>query len=202
MTQKFIVDPLTVRGLQTEVDKNLWSAYEKQNPAYIQCLVGFHKMSLKDRMKFFGIKSIELIKTSYLTELYHEEEIFVEECGGDIESGLSSAGNLFTGYLSSNLKDWKLINPQRQTERTQVKVFEMCKDADYSTLFNSFNIDLEKLCMTQAQIKNFCERHKDKLRKDGYGTFFLFKEKVDGEEKFFVPPVSFGDGGRLKLDVN
>jgi hypothetical protein len=55
MTQKFIVDPLIVRGLQTEVDKNLWSAYEKQNPAYIQCLVGFHKMSLKDRMKFFGI---------------------------------------------------------------------------------------------------------------------------------------------------
>jgi hypothetical protein len=197
MTKKIIVDPLTVRGLQTEVNKNLWAAYEKQNPAYIQCLIGFHKMSLKDRKKFFGIKSTEPIKTSHLTELYREEQIFVDECGGDKESGLHYAGDLFTGYLSTNLKDWNLINPQAKTEKAEMKVFEMHKDDDYRRIFGSFNKDLETLCMTQAQIKNFCEKNKDKLRTNGYGTLFLFKEG----DSFFVAHVGFRDDGRLKLCV-
>ncbi len=198
MIQKFIVDPLTVSGLQKEVNKNLWSAYEKQNPGYIQCLVGFHKMSLKDRMKFFGIKSTEPVKTSHLTELYREEEIFVDECGGTKESGLHYAGDLFTVYLSTNLKDWNLINPQKKMEKTEVKMFEMHKDGDYRTLFGSFSKDLEALCMTQAQIKNFCQMHKDKLRTNGYGTFFLFKEG----NAFFVASVCFLDDGRLELRVH
>ena len=198
MTQKFIVDPLTVSGLQKEVNKNLWSAYEKQNPDYIQCLVGFHKMSLKDRMKFFGIKSTEAVKTSHLTELYREEEIFVDECGGTKESGLYYAGDLFKGYLSTNLKDWNLINSQKKTEKTEVKVFEMHKNGDYRTIFGSFNKDLEALCMTQAQIKNFCEKNKNKLRTNGYATFFLFNE---GNE-FFVAFVYFYDDGHLRLNVD
>lgn len=198
MTQKFIVDPLTVSGLQTEVNKNLWSAYKKQNADYVNCLIGFHKMSLKDRLKFFGIKSTEPAKNSHLTELYREEEIFVDECGGTKESGLHYAGDLFTGYLSSNLKDWNLINAQPKTEKAEVKVFEMHKDGDYKAIFGSFNKDLDTLCMTQAQIKNFCEKNKDKLRKNGYATFFLFKEG----DQFFVAGVHFYGGGQLCLIVD
>ncbi|MCX6756496.1 MAG: hypothetical protein NTX85_04100 [Candidatus Nomurabacteria bacterium] len=198
MIQKFIVDPSNIEGLQKEVDKNLWSAYRKQNSDYINCLIGFHKMSLKDRMKIFGLKSTEPVKTSHLTELHCEEEIFVDECGGTKESGLHYAGDLFTGYLSTNLKDWNLINTQPKTEKSEMKVFEMHKDGDYRTIFGSFNKDLEALCMTQAQIKNFCEKNKDKLRTNGYATFFLFKEG----ESFFVADVRFDDDGCLKLYVD
>ncbi len=199
MTQKFIVDPLTVSGLQTEVNKNLWSAYKKQNSDYVNCLIGFHKMSMKDRMKFFGIKSTKPFKTSHLTELYCDEEIFVDECGGTKESGLYYAGELFTGYLSSNLKDWNLINSQPKKGKTKVKVFEIHKDGDYSTIFGPFNKDPEALCIiTQAQIKNFCQIHKDKLSTNGYGTLFVFEE----DNKFFVAYVGFGDDGRLGFCIH
>ena len=163
----------------------------------IQELKKFLTMKSSDRKKFFGIKSNEPVKTSHLIEIYHEEEIFIDGCGGDIESGLHCASNLFTGYLSSNLKDWNLINPQQKTEKAKVKIFEIRKDGNYMTLFKSFNIDLEKLCMTQSQIRIFCQNQKEKLRTDGYGTFFLFKEG----NVFFVAYVYFGEGGRLRLNV-
>lgn len=57
MSQKFIVDPDKIFGLQTEVNKNLKSAFDKQNPDYVNCLVAFHKMSLEKRKEIFGIQN-------------------------------------------------------------------------------------------------------------------------------------------------
>lgn len=56
MSKKFIVDPKTVFGLQDEVQKNLKSAFNKQNSDYVNCLLGFHRMPLSERMEIFGIK--------------------------------------------------------------------------------------------------------------------------------------------------
>ena len=58
-------------------------------------------------------------------------------------------------------------------------------------MFGSLGTDLDKLCLTQHQIKTFCEVHKEWLRKDGYATFFLFK--VD--EQFFVAHVRVSSVG-------
>lgn len=55
MSQKFIVAPKTIFGLQTEVQKNLQAAFNKQNSDYVNCLVAFHKMPLSKRMEIFGI---------------------------------------------------------------------------------------------------------------------------------------------------
>lgn len=57
MRQKFIVDPSMVFGLQNEVNKNLRSAFEKQNSDFTDCLKGFLKMSIAKRKELFGIKS-------------------------------------------------------------------------------------------------------------------------------------------------
>ena len=50
------------------------------------------------------------------------------------------------------------------------------------------------MCLTQAQIVEFCRTEKDKLSQDWY-TFFLFK--VGGE--FFVAFVYFVVGGQLRV---
>jgi hypothetical protein len=50
--------------------------------------------------------------------------------------------------------------------------------------------------LEQSQIRRFCLDHVDWLRKDGFGTFFLFK--VKGE--FFVAYVYWCEG-RLKALV-
>ncbi len=58
-------------------------------------------------------------------------------------------------------------------------------------MFNSLSTDLDKLCLTQDQIIEFCTNHPSWLRQDGYGTFFLFKVK----DEFFVCSVHVRDGG-------
>lgn len=82
-------------------------------------------------------------------------------------------------------------------------VYEMYnKDADFKTLFGSLGSCLKSLAFeSQEQVETFCQENKQWLRTDGYGTFFLFTEKVDGEEKFFVADV-FWLSGELKVDVN
>ena len=67
----------------------------------------------------------------------------------------------------------------------------MAKDATFAQMFGSLKADLDKLCLTQHQIKTFCEKHQNLLRADGYGTFFLFK----GEGQFFVADVRVRSDG-------
>lgn len=146
--------------------------------------------------KKLGIKTP--IKTSHLEEIFYKQDIFVPACGGTLESGFVNAGEIFPAYFSSNIKDWNLAQNQTKTEKTQLKVFKMTADGNFNKIFSSINTNKKKLCMTQAQIIAFVKKHKNKLRKDGYGTFFVFEEN----NEFFVAFVGFDDVGRLKLDVD
>lgn len=56
-----------------------------------------------------------------------------------------------------------------------MEVHEMVEDANFAGMCGSLNNDLEKLWMPVALREAFCEEHRDKLRKDGYATFFLHK---------------------------
>ncbi|MDH5442369.1 MAG: hypothetical protein OEX08_02075, partial [Candidatus Nomurabacteria bacterium] len=94
---------------------------------------------------------------------------------------------------------WGCDTPQPATKKTDVDVYEMYnKNADFKTLFGSLSSDLKSLVFeSQGQIEKFAKENKEWLRTDGYGTFFLFIEKIDNEEKLFVAGVDQGSGGLM-----
>lgn len=129
------------------------------------------------------------IRTMYLHEIFHEEEIFVDESGTNEGSGILYS-SINTGYF---FEDRNLSKSQK--EKTQVKVFEIYKKADYMTVFKSLNEFVKGLCMTKEQIKSFCEKHKNKLAPDSGRTLFLFVQ--DGD--LFVAKLFFDQEGFLYL---
>ena len=108
---------------------------------------------------------------------------------------IADATDVFLGYIDSNFKNY---TETIETPETEVNVLEITENGTFKQIFDSISTDTDSLVMTQSQIISFCEKHKRHLRKDGFGTFFLFK---NGDE-FFVAYVSFGDGGRLELDAD
>ncbi len=91
------------------------------------------------------------------------------------------AKQTFPDGISSDFKNWGLDKDEKQTEATPVEVFELIKDGDYPKIFGGFSQNLDRLCLTRAQIRTFAENHRTWLR-DGCGTFFLSKE----DHEFFV----------------
>jgi len=109
----------------------------------------------------------------------------------DGKETIAQAGETFPSYIDSDFKGWGLDVSSTPTKKTKVQVYEMVKDGTFAHLFGSFGENVDRLCLTQAQIKQFCMKHADWLRADGYGTFFLFK--VNGE--YFVADVYVLSGG-------
>ena len=106
-----------------------------------------------------------------------------------------AASEVFTGYCDPAFTEGGADQP---TGEANADVEEMIEDAKYRKLFNSFGRDPDYLDWTRSQITMFCRDHRDKLRGDGFGTFFLFKKG----KKFFVAHVLVGDGyGRLYVNV-
>ena len=107
---------------------------------------------------------------------------------------LSKGESVIIDACDGDFKGWGTDQPGRATVATPVDVHELIKDATFAKMFGSFGTDLDKLCLTQSQIKNFCKKHPSWLRTDGYATFFLFKEN----NEFFVAGVDVDSDG---LDV-
>lgn len=124
----------------------------------------------------------------------------VSKCGTET---LAEAGDVFTGYVDSDFRNWGLNEPSAPTPPTKVNVYEMAEDATFAQMFGSLSSDTAKLCLTQAQIKRFVKEHRKHLRSDGYATFFLFKVG----DNFFVADVYLNAGEpvvyvrRFELDV-
>lgn len=127
----------------------------------------------------------------YLRLLYADDRITIPVTGG--QRTIADAKKVFTWGIDSDFQRWGTNKPSGNKPETDVKVLEMYQDATFKQLFESFGKPLDELCMTQDQIIAYCEKHKDKLRRDGYGNFFLFKS---GDE-FFVARVFVDDGGEL-----
>ena len=100
-------------------------------------------------------------------------------------------------YIDSDLKKWGVNEKGSATGEIPVNVYEMTKDATFSQIFGSLSSDVRSLCFTQAQIKGFVKKHRNWLRTDGYGTFFLFKSH--GE--CFVADVLFLSDDSLGVHV-
>lgn len=107
---------------------------------------------------------------------------------------IAKARSLFNGYLDSNFANWGLDVESEAALETMTEVYEMVEDSDFRKIFGGFGLNLDLLCLTQDQIIAWVETHRDWLRTDGCGTFFLFK--VVGVE-FFVARVGVHSGGYL-----
>lgn len=122
------------------------------------------------------------------------ETITIGKCDG--AQTLAHANDVFKSGIDPDFKNWNLDKYGNATEETAVAVHELVQDAIFAQMFGSLGNDLDKLCMTQHQIKTFCEQHSSWLCTDGYATFFLFKENYE----FFVACVCVGPDG-LEVDV-
>lgn len=111
------------------------------------------------------------------------ETIIIPACDGT--QTLAQARKTFSAHLDPDFKNWGLDKLGKPTKETVASVYKMAKNATFAQMFGSLKADLDKLCFTQHQIKKFCEKHPDRLRADGAGTFFLFK----AEDQFFVAHV-------------
>ncbi|MDD4412437.1 MAG: hypothetical protein PHR00_02210 [Patescibacteria group bacterium] len=124
------------------------------------------------------------------------QDITIKACDG--QRTIAKAKELFTGFLDADFENWNLDKPGKATPATKAKVYELRQDATFKQMFESLNPDLDKLCLTQAQIIAFIEDCRDWLRTKGYGTFFLFKEN----EEYFVATVHFRSSGGLRVLVD
>ena len=80
----------------------------------------------------------------------------------------------------------------KPTPATKATVCEMILDETFALLFGSLGEGRKR--WTEAQVIKFCRKHRDKLRTQGYGTFFEMKGDV-------VAYVRGLDDGRLFVNV-
>ncbi|MBP9802792.1 MAG: hypothetical protein KBD14_00585 [Candidatus Pacebacteria bacterium] len=136
----------------------------------------FLNLNFSQREELLGRKPE---KEVYLKLLSGAETLFLDECDG--QSTIADSKKNFYS-IDSDFKNYRANEKGIATPKTLVEVHEFVKNGKFAQIFGSLNSDLDKLCLTQDQILNFIKNHKNWLRKDGYGTFFLFKSG----EKFFV----------------
>jgi hypothetical protein len=147
------------------------------------------------------IKPKELLTFGSHLQLIPGAESLLIPAGND-ERCIAERSGLFAGSIDPDFKSYKLVLKQQSTVDIKVQVLELVKDGKFADIYAIPNRSYDILCFTQAHITLFVEKHKKWLRTGGYGTFFLFKEKVEGKDKFFVADVSFDDHGQLYVYVN
>jgi len=134
-------------------------------------------------------------KSKYLKIILGAEALMLNATDGS--EGLTDANDTFS-YIDSDFKNWGADQKGPATKETLASVCEIIKDGTFSQIFGSLSPDVRKLCWTPAQIKIFCKKHRQWLRTDGYGTFFLFESKGG----FFVASVGFDSDGSLEVSVD
>lgn len=103
---------------------------------------------------------------------------------------LAKAEKTFKGKIDTGFKEWNLDQISHPTPDTPTNVYKVMADATFAQIFGSLSNDLNKLCLTQDQIEEFCLSHRQLLNTYGDATLFLFKEKND----FFVASVKIYAG--------
>lgn len=107
------------------------------------------------------------------------QNLIIVECDG--KATLSQAHDVF-GYVEPDFKSEGFDEPDPATPEIKVSVREMVADGTFRQVFTSLSVDLDKLCLTQAQIIGFIRDHRKHRHPEGYATFFLYKKG----SKFFV----------------
>lgn len=114
----------------------------------------------------------------------------------DGQETLARATDIFR-YIDSNFERWNCNMVGAPTIETAVEVYEMVRDGTFQEMFGSFGVAVDRLALTQAQIKQFAKRYPNWLKKGGNGSFFPFEI---GNE-LFVAALYFFSDGRLGVRV-
>ncbi len=155
----------------------------------------------------------------YLRDLYEDEVLELDET--DATGTLAEAGDTFKAGVDSDFDSWGYNKPGKPAGKMLVKVREQVEDGMLAQIFGSAvgaflkdgaNPDerkrfieehreqLRMLCVkNDDQVINFVQKFTSKLRKDGYGTFFLREDEKTGD--FFVARVDFLSDVRLNVNV-
>ncbi len=168
-------------GLQTDILAKLRNG----NMTWDQ-IQWFKGLSFEKREALMG-KQPETVL--YLKLLSGAETIMLDALDG--KETLATAKEVFPSGINDNFKKWGINKAGIATKEQVVDVHEQVLDGTFAQMFGSIGTDLDKLCLTQAQIKNFCKKYSSWLRKDGFANLFLFKV----EDQFFVASVDvYSDG--------
>ncbi len=140
------------------------------------------------RNKIAGLVLDGVTINQILRPLSSGETLTIPACDGT--QTLAQAKETFLAYLDPDFKNWGLDKQGNPTEEMKVRVYEMVKNATSAQMLGSLGNDRDKLCLTQHQIKTFCEKHANWFRANSYGIFFPFKV----EDQFFVVRVHMYSG--------
>lgn len=146
----------------------------------------FNNLTFEEREKLMGKEPEKIL---ILKLLSGTEKITIDACDGT--ETIANAKEVFPSGIDGKFNNWGTNKPSVSTKETEVQVYEMVDNAKFARMFSSLGTNLDKLCLTQAQIKNFCKKHCNWLRQEGYSTFFLFKV----EDQFFVANVRVSSVG-------
>ncbi len=119
-----------------------------------------------------------------------EKKLIIKATDG--KKTLAQAKDTFNGFIDPKFKNRGLDNPGVATPDTPIDMYEVIADATFKDMFCSLSGDLDKLCLTQSQIEEFCRTNNDLLQGDVYGMFFLFREDYG---YFLVARVCINSGG-------
>lgn len=140
----------------------------------------FNNLSFEQREKLIN-KHPEMV--IYLELLSGAETLMIDVCDG--KETLAEARDVFQAGVDGDFVKWGLNKESTSTKEAPVEVHQLVKDATFAQMFGSLGTDLDKLCLTQHQIKNFCKKYSNWLRTGSNSTFFLFKVA----DQFFVAGV-------------
>ncbi len=123
----------------------------------------------------------------------------------DGQETMAEAGELFNAGLDGDFKMWKTNVKGSPTQSQKIVIHEQIKDGRFEQIYGGIGDNLDRMCLSQAQIIQFFKRktYKNYLIHEkpgdaGYGWFrFLFKV---GDE-FFVADVFVSSGGGLGANV-
>lgn len=130
-------------------------------------------------------------KEVYLKLISGGQSLFLDECDG--QQTIADSKNVFYS-IDWDFKNHGANKKGAKTPKTPIEIHEQIKNGKFTQIFGSINSDLNKLCLTQSQILNFIQKHKNWLNTNGNvkGTFFLCKRS---NGKFFVACVNVDSDG-------
>lgn len=134
------------------------------------------------------------IRNDFLKLISGSEVLAIDACDGS--EGLSNANDVFA-WIDPDFEKYGADATGKASSRTEVVVYEMVKDASFVDMFTSLDKNMRKLLLTPHQIKKFVVNHREWLRTDGYGTFFLF----ESNNEIFVARVGFSSGDSHRVSV-
>lgn len=185
--------------MSNDNSRTLLTAREIHGP-YVQLLVNLQgedgKLWLFALKKFLR-KENPWSRPKDTTHLHHLQTVTLGATSGAVT--IAQSASTFPGHLDPNFKKWGTDKSGADTGSASLDIYEMTRDGMHHTLFGSLVAGAttsywwRPLCVSQGQIVEFCQTHKDKLRQDGSSTFFLFA--VEGIGAPFVARVSVGDAG-------